>query len=150
MLRLALMLLVSGCLAGGSGFVGYGKRGVVAGVEGSAGFGPFQGSLGIDRFQHVFGRADLAVDYGLEDRAGYYKAFRAGVGVLGGADATDHFTGVLGGGVVDQFRSARCPSDIDITSRSAAVELQLRYAEGLAVVVAPRFDSALKPCSLFH
>jgi len=138
MVRLAICASLAACAFGGGPYIGYGKKGVVAGAEGSVGVGAFQTTVGFDRFRHVFGRFDLGFDnVVVHDQAGLGPAFRVGAGVVGGGDVDHHFAFVFGFGAVEVFGNPRCQRN----AISGALELQLRYTDGPELVLAPRIDS---------
>jgi hypothetical protein len=155
--RWFLACLLGGCPAGLGAHAGYGAHGWTFGGEGGVGLAYVEANVGADvrdRETSAYVRGDVIplVDWSPPDQLmprdnGPFKDARIGAGWSFG----DHGgTFLFGGGTSGYLaRSSACTSAvvrINDLSLAGTLELQVRYAGGWAVVLAPRVTARAIYC----
>jgi hypothetical protein len=153
-MRVVSFLVLAGCSVGGGPILGYGQRGLYGGVDASIGGDALipQLTLGYQSdHQLAYVRLDEAVDgvaWGIATSNGpAHLGGRVGGGLGWAFDhsveeqaQTGVFVSGLSYGVT--LGSGTCNTTVPV----AVLEVQVRYARGWSIALAPRIEAALKGC----
>ena len=163
-LLVSCVVLLTGCMVGGGPVVGYGGHGWFAGAEVSAGGEIIlpQATLGYQSDQKlVYLRADEAIDVtamqrpaGLStDYGSFVRGGRIGGGIGWSFATTEPTTqgvfavGASLGHAFLPLNHGDSGNGCGVANNVGVVELQLRYAAGWSVVLAPRVEYGSTLCN---